>query len=171
MKQAVRDALSHAKPRNIDRLASIKRPFHYSVREFDEAIEDEKVVSYVRKYAPSIADKTIEIFRDMRGKLAPSRGHGRTTWIQVVLIGDVAVVGVPAEYFTGLGISIKDRSPFEHTYIAELANDWIGYLPDWEAHQLGGYQTWTGLHSYASPGTGERMADEVLEILHELKRR
>jgi hypothetical protein len=41
----------------------------------------------------------------------------------------VAIVGVPAEYFTVLGVDIKRRSPFEHTYIAELANDWIGYLP------------------------------------------
>ena len=38
-----------------------------------------------------------------------------------------AVVGVPAEYFTALGVDIKNRSPFEHTYVAELANDWDGY--------------------------------------------
>lgn len=169
MKQAVKKALSQAKPRRVDRLISVKRPFNYSVREFDEAIEDEKVVSYVRKYAPGIADKTIDIFRDMRRKLSPLRGKQKTTSIQVMLIGDIAIVGVPAEYFTSLGVSIKKRSPFERTYIAELSNDWIGYLPDLEAHQLGGYQTWTGLHSYAAPGTGERMADEVLKILRELK--
>ena len=63
---------------------------------------------------------------------------------------------------------IKRRSPFKHTIIAELANDWIGYLPDREAHRLGGYQTWTGLHSYAEPGTGERLADESVRLLDEL---
>ena len=85
-----------------------------------------------------------------------------------MLVGDVALVGVPAEFFTGLGMEIKKRSPFKETYIAELANDWIGYLPDREAHQLGGYQTWMGLHSFAEDGTGERMVDEAVAMLEEL---
>lgn len=65
-------------------------------------------------------------------------------------------------------MDIKKRSPLSYTYVAELANDWIGYLPDREGHRLGGYQTWTGLHSYAEPGTGERLADEAVRILNEL---
>jgi len=85
-------------------------------------------------------------------------------------IGDVAIVGVPAEFFTKLGVDIKRRSPFANTLVAELTNDWIGYLPDREAHQLGGYQVWTGLHSYAEPGTGERMVDEAVKMLEELTR-
>lgn len=52
--------------------------------------------------------------------------------------------------------------------IAELANDWIGYLPNLEGHKLGGYQVWTGFHSYAEPGTGERVADEAVAMLKEL---
>ena len=83
--------------------------------------------------------------------------------MQAIAIGDVAIVGVPAEYFTIFGVDIKKRSPFKNTVVAELANDWIGYLPNLEAHQLGGYQTWMGLHSYAEPGTGERMADAAVE--------
>ena len=98
----------------------------------------------------------IDVFRNMRKELAAQQGQERTTWIQTIRIGDVAIVGVPAEFFTGLGVDIKRRSPFEHTFIAELSNDWIGYLPDREGHQLGGYQVWTGFHSYAEPGTGER---------------
>jgi hypothetical protein len=105
----------------------------------------------------------------MRRQLSPLRGQQRETSLQAILIGDVALVGVPAEYFTALGMDIKQRSPFQETYIAELANDWIGYLPDREAHQLGGYQTWMGLHSYAEVGTGERIADEIVSMLHELK--
>ena len=80
----------------------------------------------------------------------------------------MAIVGVPAEFFTQLGLDIKNRSPFRHTYVAELANDWIGYLPDLAGHKLGGYQVWTGYHSYADPGTGERIVDEVVKMLKEL---
>jgi len=76
---------------------------------------------------------------------------------------------VPAEFFTVLGQEIKRRSPFRYTYVAELANDWIGYLPDRKAFELGGYQTWTGLHSFTAPGTGEAVVAEALKLLNELK--
>jgi hypothetical protein len=166
----VKDAVSAAKPRPADRVVSRKRPFTFKVRTFDEATEDEKVASYCRKRAPQQADYTIGVFRDMRAKLASEQGKPRETSVQVVLIGDVAIVGVPAEYFTALGVDIKKRSPFPNTLVAELANDWIGYLPDRAAHDLGGYQTWTGFHSYAEPGTGERIADQAVDMLNQLAR-
>jgi len=58
---------------------------------------------------------------------------------------------------------------FRHTYVAELSNDWIGYLPDLTCHKLGGYQVWTGLHSYAEAGTGERLVDEAVVMLRDLQ--
>jgi hypothetical protein len=169
LKAVVRGALADATPRAVDRLVSVKRPFTYRVRQFDEAEEDRKVVEYCRQRVPAGADYTIGVFRDMRKALAPQRGRERRTTLQAILLGDVALVGVPAEYFTVLGMDIKKRSPFPNTFVAELANDWIGYLPDRDAHALGGYQTWTGYHSYAEVGTGERMADEVVKMLEELK--
>ena len=33
---------------------------------------------------------------------------------------------------------------------------------------MGGYQTWMGLHSFAEVGTGERVVDEVVDLLNEL---
>jgi hypothetical protein len=169
LKAAVNDGLKRAEARPVDRLVSLKRPFTFKVRTFDEAEEDGKVAEYCRKRAPAGADFTVGVFRAMRKQLAPLQGKEQRTTLQVILIGDVALAGVPAEYFTGLGIDIKTRSPFPDTYVAELANDWIGYLPDREAHRLGGYQTWTGLHSYAEVGTGERIADEIVKMLQELK--
>jgi hypothetical protein len=169
IKTAVRNALTQAQVRPVERLAAIKRPFKFKVRTFDEAKEDEAVCVYCRKYGGPRADSTIEAFRNMRKTLAPMQGEQRETWLQAVLIGDVAIVGVPAEYFTQLGLDIKNRSPFRYTYVAELANDWIGYLPNLEAHKLGGYQVWTGYHSYAEPGTGERIVDEVVAMLQQLK--
>ncbi len=169
-KAVIKKGLAEAEPRPVDRLVSLKRPFTFQVRTFDENVEDQKVVSYCKKYSGSRADDVIKVFRDMRKVLKPQQGQERETWLQVMLIGDVALVAVPAEYFTGLGVEIKKRSPFKQTYVVELANDWIGYLPDAEAHQLGGYQTWMGLHSYAEIGTGERVVDEVVKMLEELNR-
>lgn len=169
IKGAVRETLAQARPRPVDRLAALKRPFRFKVRQFDEAEEDAAVVAYCETYAPQRAESTIEVFRQQRRVLAPQRGQERETWLQALRIGDVALVGVPAEFFTKLGLDIKNRSPFRHTYVAELSNDWIGYLPDRDAHRLGGYQTWTGLHSYAEPGTGERIVDEAIALLEQLK--
>ena len=128
------------------------------------------LLRYCRQYAPGHAEPIAQVFRNMRRELAPQRGQERETWLQVLRIGDVALVGVPAEFFTQLGLDLKNRSPFRHTYIAELANDWIGYLPNREGHKLGGCQCWTGTHSYAEPGTGERMVDEAVAMLQELAR-
>jgi hypothetical protein len=168
IKQVVKDAISKAQLRPVNRLAAIKRPFKFKVRSFDEAKEDEGVTRYCRKYVGAYGETVIQVFRDMRKALAPQQGQERETWLQVLLIGDVAIAGVPAEFFTKLGFDIKNRSPFRYTYVAELANDWIGYLPDLDAHKLGGYQVWTGLHSYAEPGTGERVVEEVVKMLNEM---
>lgn len=168
IKAAVRKALDDAEPRPVDALAAIRRPFRFRVRHFDEAAEDEAVVEYCRDWVGSFGDQVVEVFRDMRRRLAPVQGEERETWLQAVRIGDVAIVGVPGELFTQIGLHIKNRSPFRHTYIAELANDWIGYLPDRPAHKLGGYQVWTGFHSFAEPGTGERIEDEVVTMLEKL---
>jgi hypothetical protein len=168
IKRAVADATAKATPRPVPRLVGVRRPFAFKVRRFDEAKEDAAVSAYNRKRAGVQAEAYTEVFRRQRAALAPQQGQERTTVIQAVLLGDVAIVGVPAEYFTALGQDIKRRSPFRYTYVAELANDYVGYLPDRAAFGLGGYQTWTGLHSFAEPGTGERMADAAVGLLEEL---
>lgn len=170
IQQAVRAALASATPQAVTKLAALKKPFTFKVRPFDEETEDAAVARYCRRYVGAYGETVIKVFRDMRRELAPQRGQTRQTWVQALRIGDLALVGIPAEYFTQLGLDIKNRSPFRHTYVAELANDWIGYLPNREGHKLGGYQVWTGFHSYAEPGTGERMADETVELLRELAR-
>jgi len=168
IKNAVKEALEKAEPRPVDRIAGLKKKFTFKVRRFDEEKEEAAVSDYCKKYAGKSADDFIGVFRDQRKTLAPQQGQERTTWLQTIVIGDVAIVGVPAEYFTKLGQEIKRRSPYRYTYVAELANDWIGYLPDMKAFDLGGYQTWTGLHSYADRPVGEAIVDETVKMLKEL---
>ena len=166
--KAVLDTLAAAAPQPVDRLPAVKRPFHFKVRTFDEAAEEKAVMGYCTKRIGPAAEPVAAVFRQMRKELAPQQGQERTTWLQAIRIGPVAIVGVPAELFTKLGLDIKRRSPFPQTVVVELANDWIGYVPDREAFKLGGYQVWTGLHSYVEPGTGERIVDELGKMLDEL---
>ncbi|MFO0808592.1 MAG: carbon-nitrogen hydrolase family protein [Gemmataceae bacterium] len=168
IKAAVEAALKVAEPHSTPRLAALKSEFRYRIRTFDEAVEDQKVVSYCTTRTPAQAAGTIDVFRKQRAVLAPQQGKDRSTWMQVLLIDDVAIVGVPAEFFTGLGLEIKRRSPFRYTYVAELANDWIGYLPDRRGFEHGGYQTWMGLQSFTEPGLGEAIVDEAIQMLQRL---
>jgi len=165
---AVRTALTAATEQKQPALAVLKRPLEFHVRTFDEQAEEKAVTDYCTKRIGAPAPGVVEVFRNMRSVLAPQQGELRSTWVQVIRIGDVAIVGVPAEFFTVLGVELKRRSPLPHTFIAELSNDWIGYLPDREGHQLGGYQVWTGFHSYAEPGTGERVVDMAVDMLKEM---
>lgn len=169
IKAAVTDALDRAQPRAIGRIEGRRKEITLRVRHFDESREDEAVTAYcTKRQGPRYAPTTIEIFRAMRKQLAPRQGEEVKTWVQAILIGDVAFVGVPAEFFTVLGQEIKRGSPFRYTYVFELANDYVGYVPNREAFALGGYQTWTGLHSFLDPAAGETIVAECLGLLRSL---
>ncbi|MBO3842727.1 MAG: hypothetical protein FGF48_10000 [Candidatus Brockarchaeota archaeon] len=164
IKDAVKEAISESKPVSVQRVASVKREFKYRVRMFDEE-KEEKAVSYYCNKRVKNPEPVIEVFRKMRRELSKHQGEARGTWIQTMLIGDIALVGIPGELFTKLGILLKRLSPFRHTYIVQLANDWIGYIPDRQAYDLGGYQVWTGFHSYIERGAGEAMVEEAVQML------
>ncbi len=170
IEQAVLRALESAKPRTVDRVQSVKKEVTVKVRRFDEAADERAVTAYCTKRIkdPPSAEKVIATFRAMRKEVAPHQGESRKTWVQAMMIGDIAVVGVPGEFFTVLGQEIKRRSPFRYTYVFELANDYIGYIPDKVGFDRGGYQTWTGLHSFLERGTGELIVDEAVGLLERL---
>jgi hypothetical protein len=163
---AVADALDHAQARPVTRVLGKRKELALRVRRFDEAADDAAVTAYCTKRQPApYAEKTIAIFREMRKQLAPRQGEERKTWVQAVVIGDVALVGVPGEFFTYLGQEIKRRSPYRYTFVCELANDYVGYIPDARAFDKGGYQVWTGLHSFLEKGSGEKIVDAAVELL------
>ena len=168
IKAAIKEALSFSEKRELAPLRSMKKELEYQVREFDEEKEEAAVCYYCNKRQKD-PEPIIEVFRKMRKELAPHQGEVRKTWIQAMRLGDVALVGVSGEFFTLLGLAIRRRSPFRYTYVVELANDYIGYIPDEEAYALGGYQVWTGFHSLVAKGTGERIVDEAVRLLSSLR--
>ena len=91
---------------------------------------------------------------------------GPTTRIDVTVLafGNVALVGIPAEYFTELGRDIKSRSPFDHTLVVTLANANISYVGAKQNYEEGGYETTS---SIVEPGTGEIIADVAVGLLKE----
>jgi len=166
IKEGIEKAYAKSEKRIIKRLVSVKKEFEFEVRTFDEDQEQKKVANYCNRFF-SDPEPVIQGFKNRRDHVAPFQGKIQKTWIQVILAGDIAFVGVPGELFAELGMEIKRRSPFRYTYVVGIANDYIGYLPDDEAFNLGGYQTWAG-RAYSKRGTGEAIVNEVISILNDL---
>jgi neutral ceramidase len=107
------------------------------------------------------AFKIIEI-NDRKGKPIEAE-------IQAIALGDsCAIVSLPGEIFTELGMYIKSRSPYPVTIVGELANVSVDYIPDMKAYMEGNYEP---VSSRCAPGSGELLAKKAIEVLWELKQR
>ena len=85
--------------------------------------------------------------------------------LNVVSIGDVALVTLPQELFDSDGKYIKEESPFDMTLIVGYACSTAGYAaPDWAAKN-GGYETVNGPFSL---GTAELFKDHYIKTLKAL---
>jgi hypothetical protein len=89
--------------------------------------------------------------------------------IQVVQIGPAIFVSNPAELFCELGLEIKKASHFPYTFIVELANGCVGYVPTDEAMgpSGGGYEVRMGLHSFLTPSAGRKIVEASIELIRQ----
>ena len=95
-------------------------------------------------------------------------GKPQSVEVQVIALGnDLALVSLPGEIFVELGLAIKKASPFKHTFIAELANGSIGYIPNHSAYAEGNYEV---VSARCAAGSGEMLVDAAVRMLRELKR-
>ena len=85
--------------------------------------------------------------------------------VQAIRINDVAVAGVPAEYFVQLGLRIKEQSHPRHALVVSHANGMVGYVPHKEAFLRGGYETTFAGSSRLAPEAGDLLADKAVELI------
>lgn len=82
------------------------------------------------------------------------------------LSNDFAVVTLPHEVFTSVGLEIRRRSPFKHTLVVTIANEVDCYVPTRAAFEdKGSYEV---TNSPYKPGVGELLADEAVRLLKEV---
>jgi len=112
--------------------------------------------------------KAMEVCREEWQILRELNERSVQTVVHAMAMGDFAVAAVPGEYFCALGLEVKKRSPFARTILAELSNDYVGYIPTAKAFDEGGYELFNLRSSKVARGTGERMAEELLRLLGEL---
>ncbi|MGI8424068.1 MAG: neutral/alkaline non-lysosomal ceramidase N-terminal domain-containing protein [Chloroflexota bacterium] len=88
--------------------------------------------------------------------------------IQVLRLGDLALVGVPGELFVEIGLAIKRESPAPLTQIVGYANDWQGYFPTPNAYDEGAYEVEPSASSRYTADAGRQIRKTALELLREL---
>ena len=93
-------------------------------------------------------------------------GRPQEVEVQVIALGgDAAWVSLPGEIFVELGLAIKQASHFRHTFIAELANGAIGYIPNRPAYVEGNYEP---ISARCAAGSGELLVESAVRQLRAL---
>ena len=80
-------------------------------------------------------------------------------------VGNVGFAFIPYEPFDTNGMQIKDASPYEMTFILGYANGYYNYVPSKLGFEYSCYETNQCKHE---PGTGEAVAENIIDILKEL---
>jgi len=88
--------------------------------------------------------------------------------IQMLRIGDLALVAWAGEPFVEGQIELKKRSPAAHTFVAHMSSDCTGYLPTREALARGGYETRTANWSKLAPEALEEVVAHSVSLLGDL---
>ncbi len=88
--------------------------------------------------------------------------------IGVMRLGDIAIVGLPGEPFSQIGMRIKELSPYRHTCVMALANGSAGYVPLQEHFGSGGYETRTTPGNRFREDTGEVLIQRSVAALKRL---
>ena len=88
-----------------------------------------------------------------------------TMEIYAASFGDFGIAGAPFEMFDENGKYIKENSPFAETFVLELCNGSIGYIPSEEGYRIRCYEANTGPFA---PGTGEIVAEEYVKLLESI---
>ena len=95
-------------------------------------------------------------------------GRSEKVLVQAIRIGEQAIVSMPFEVLVEIGLEIKERSPFPHTFTISLANGGYGYLPPPHQHELGGYETWIGTSRFEKDSSVV-LTEQLMEMLAELR--
>ena len=106
----------------------------------NQALADSRTLAQLRPLHERLTTETQEerAWRDARYKVDVARRqlemmdhppYVRRAPVQVIRLGDIVLVGWPAEVYVELGLEIRQRSPFPLTFVASFTNDTAGYIP------------------------------------------
>lgn len=121
-------------PANLPRPEQL--PLARKYKELHDAGRDEEIPYSAMELTTVVA----EALRMCRMENGPKEFHLGLTGVQ---IGPVALVGIPGEPFTGIGVGIKEAEGWSMILPCALTNGNEGYFPMRSAYEEGGYEART----------------------------
>ena len=97
--------------------------------------------------------------------------HGPASFtmpLSAAVIGDVALIGLPGEPFTGIGRALKEAPGWSLVLPCCITNGYEGYFPMREAYDEGGYEARSSIFA---AGVAERIIEEGLALLNDVRRK
>jgi hypothetical protein len=88
-----------------------------------------------------------------------------TTEIQILVLGDTWILGLPGEILVEVGLAIKESASVKNLFIVTLANDVVGYVNHRQAYKEGGYEPGSG--TLLAEGAGEILIEQALSLIEE----
>lgn len=102
-----------------------------------------------------------------------NEGIGETFDLEIhtIQLGPWAIVGLPSEIFTEIGLKIKAASPYTNTVIFELANGTNGYIYPDRIIGSGAYEAkYSKYNSFANVGTADILISNATRLLDDMAR-
>ena len=144
-------------PANVPKREQLALAHKY--KELHESGHDEEIPYTAMELTTVVA----EALRMCRLENGPETFSLRLTGLQ---IGPVALIGIPGEPFTEIGVGIKDTEGWNMILPCALTNGYGGYFPMKSAFEEGGNEARSS--SYCS-GVGEAIIEGGKELLNKLK--
>lgn len=136
----------------------VRRPSEEEVAQAKELLEEAE--GPILRDAKTIYARETVLLADYPEKV--------TVPLQALRIGDAGIAAIPCEVFVEIGLAIKAQSELPLTFPVGLANGYHGYLPTFEHHALGGYETWRARSSYLEISAADHIQKTSLELLQQV---
>lgn len=91
--------------------------------------------------------------------------------VQVLRVGDTAIIGLPGEPFVEGQLTLKLTSPATQTYVAHCTTQYVGYIPTREALTRGGHEVDTRYWAKLTPQALDQVVLTASELLAAMWRR
>ena len=90
-----------------------------------------------------------------------------TAEVHAVRLGNIVFVSCPFELFLNYGDQIRARSEARQTFLVQLANDYLGYLPTEKAEKGGHYSAYVS-SGYVGHEGGTLLVNACLDMINDL---